>query len=55
MTSKEAIQDAKDSLSNDELTKLRVSRTEWEDVVDYLAGIGIYPDNDPRTKLKIKV
>jgi hypothetical protein len=53
MTSAEAIQQAKDSMSDADLKKFRVTREQWNDCVDWLAeGHGIYPDADPRNKGK---
>ena len=53
MTSAEAIQQAKDSMSDVDLKRFRLSRGEWEEGIDWLAGYyGIYPDADPRNKGK---
>ena len=49
MTSEEAIQAAKDSLSNEDLKRFRLTRGQWEEQVDWLAGAyHIYPNGDPR-------
>ena len=51
MTSAEAIQQAKDSMSDADLRRFRLSRAEWENNIDWLADFyGIYPDNDPRNE-----
>jgi len=49
MTSAEAMRQAKDSLSDADLKRFRLTRGEWEEGIDWLAGYyGIYPDADPR-------
>ena len=48
------MQQAKDSLTDEQLRKFRLTRQEWEEGIDWLAGMGIYPDDDPRTKAKDK-
>jgi hypothetical protein len=51
MTSDEAMQQAKDSMSDADLKRFRLTRVGWEETVDWLAGAyGIYPDGDPRNE-----
>ena len=52
MTTKEAIQNAIDSLSDESLKKLKLTRGEWIEGIKWLEAMGIYPDNDPRNEGK---
>lgn len=53
MTSEEAMLQAKDSLSDADPKKFRLTRVEWEEGIDWLAdAYDIYPDADPRNNGK---
>lgn len=52
MTSAEAMQRAKDSMSDADLRRFRLTRAEWEDGINWLEALGIYPDEDPRNNGK---
>lgn len=51
MTSAQTMQNAKDSMSDADLKKFRLTRGEWEEGIDWLANAyGVYPDGDPRNE-----
>jgi len=49
MTSEQAMEDARNSMSDSDLARFRMNREEWVGVIDQLEAMGIYPDLDPRS------